>query len=892
MTRIALPDGTILEDNAHDPHGALIATTNGAGEGEKSWYDDQGNRVRLVDAEGNVTAWEYDERSLLRRRIGADGLVTEYAYDDKGAVVGVKHPSGLTFALARDTHGRVTATYESSALARGFEYDAAHNVIAEIDGRGARTGYAYDSLGRPVTRKDSLGRSIRVVYDRLGHVLSRHFPDGTTQTHVYDARGKAVRETDRLGRVTQMEYAGMGLLTRLIQPDGTQWSFAYTSQERLQEIKNPRGERYTFTHDDAGRVIEERTFDGRTIVYELSSAGRIARIIAPDGRFRAFSHDRAGRVVDERASDGSVIAYRRDRLGRLLESTLEEGGHRTTTLLERDAMGRVIVERQGDRAVRHAYDVRGRRVERVLPSGATTRYAFDAEDAPTWLEHDGHRMSFERDAFGREICRRDAANGLSIHTSYDAMDRLIEQRATAPAPGGGVPAVLMQRQWTYDRAGRVTRVDDGRWGETTYRYDRVDRLVEIAGGRHREVFAYDAAGSLIQALDGLGGASEEAWEIEPGDRLKRTRDTKYTYDACGRRIVALSLRGKEGSRATEYTWDVRDRLREVKLPDGTRVVMTYDAFGRRLRKEVFTPGAARPRSVDFIWDGDAVAADLDSERGLRCFVHHPGTLMPLLQQERGEIFTYVNDQLGTPRELVDRGGLVAWAVALSAWGTVVETRADPLSVQKHGREIDSPFRLLGQYADTETGLCCARFRHFDPAVGRWCSADPLGPRAGMALFGFDGSPSLCTDPLGLTTRLNLGAGDNPMTGAENVDIKDPPSSGVKVGDASKPSGLPYPDNHFDEVHSVNPYGFNPASAEVARVTKPGGKLYVTGSPTNKFANEKLDAEAMKNGFELVEVKPAVDEHKFGTQKNTAGKPLEKTENAQTRVYQKKHEPAS
>ena len=76
------------------------------------------------------------------------------------------------------------------------------------------------------------------------------------------------------------------------------------------------------------------------------------------------------------------------------------------------------------------------------------------------------------------------------------------------------------------------------------------------------------------------------------------------------------------------------------------------------------------------------------------------------------------------------------------------------------------------------------------------------------------------------------------------------------------------------------------------MTKPGGKLYVTGSPTNKFANEKLDAEAMKNGFELVEVKPAVDEHKFGTQKNTAGKPLEKTENAQTRVYQKKHEPAS
>ncbi len=34
-------------------------------------------------------------------------------------------------------------------------------------------------------------------------------------------------------------------------------------------------------------------------------------------------------------------------------------------------------------------------------------------------------------------------------------------------------------------------------------------------------------------------------------------------------------------------------------------------------------------------------------------------------------------------------------------------------------EVESPFRLLGQYADDETGLCYTRFRYFDAEAGRW-----------------------------------------------------------------------------------------------------------------------------------------------------------------------------
>jgi YD repeat-containing protein len=142
--------------------------------------------------------------------------------------------------------------------------------------------------------------------------------------------------------------------------------------------------------------------------YRYSQAGRVERIDYPDKSFRAFSYDRAGRMLGEQGSDGSTIGYQRDRMGRLVGAVLEEHDRRVTTLFERDVLGRVVVERQGDRAIRYGYDQRGRRALRVMPDGATTQYAYDVLDALALVEHNGHRLVIERDILGRETRRGDA----------------------------------------------------------------------------------------------------------------------------------------------------------------------------------------------------------------------------------------------------------------------------------------------------------------------------------------------------------------------------------------------------------------------------------------------------------------------------------------------------
>jgi RHS repeat-associated protein len=184
--------------------------------------------------------------------------------------------------------------------------------------------------------------------------------------------------------------------------------------------------------------------------------------------------------------------------------------------------------------------------------------------------------------------------------------------------------------------------------------------------------------------------------------------------------------------------------------------MTYDAFGRRVRKEVIGP--MRPASpdalpepparrvVDYIWDGSCLAAEIDDTRGTRVFVHQPGTLVPLLQQEGEAIDAVVTNPLGMPTELVDQRGEVIWSGRASAWGIVKECTTSE-------RGAAPPFRLLGQYHDEDVGLCYVRHRWFDPEVARFSSPDPLELFGGMNLFGFNGNPTTHADPLGLACIL-------------------------------------------------------------------------------------------------------------------------------------------
>ncbi|RLB63946.1 MAG: hypothetical protein DRI90_05745 [Deltaproteobacteria bacterium] len=778
-------DQTYQRKRQYDDDRYLLSEENAAGHAYQFGYDSRGNRTSVIDPAGNETQWELLD-DLPVKHISPEGHQTRYTHDERGQLVGAAYPTGERYRLGYDTHGRVTDIHGSgqdgaAGPSFGFAYDEHHNLIEETDSRGAAARYRYDALGRPIERSDALGRITHVTYDLLGQPTAIRYPDGSHTATTYDPLGNVASFTDALGHTTHLRYAGTGVLVELSEPAtgasrGSQrWRFVYDKAERLRKIINPRREEYEYRYDAVGRVIEERPFDGRVLRYQYDKAEQLSRIERPDQSWRRFHYDPLGNVVSDHCPDGA-ITFKRDKLGRLLEARVDEDEGQVVTVLERDELGRVIAEEQDGKRITYQLDRQGRHIARTLPNeagGATTRYRYDAFGAFTEVEHDDHKVAVERDALGRETRRTVAGDAFEQLRSYDAMDRLAEQVVQTAQRGAALGQELSQlshRKWHYDRAGRPTAMEDDRWGTTTYQYDPLGQLIEARRGGRSEVFEYDVTGSLQNILSSLDQVGHIApWRIEQGNVLTEKNGVRYENDRCCRRTKKVEPAETRGGpeRTTTYHWDVRDRLREVGLADGRRVYYRYDAFARRVEKEIVTPlegqlheqltralsGEGAPplqtETTTFLWDGDVLCAELRGDvsaetPGVRVHVHEPGTFVPLLQVEDGQAFTVVGDHLGMPKELIDPQGRVAWAAAHSAWGKVVEAQRDSGTA-----EVESPFRLLGQYHDEETGLCYTRHRYFDAETGRWCSPDPLGLAGGRNLAAFDGAPGSDVDPLGL-----------------------------------------------------------------------------------------------------------------------------------------------
>jgi RHS repeat-associated protein len=123
----------------------------------------------------------------------------------------------------------------------------------------------------------------------------------------------------------------------------------------------------------------------------------------------------------------------------------------------------------------------------------------------------------------------------------------------------------------------------------------------------------------------------------------------------------------------------------------------------------------------------------------------PATTRPITQTEGvlgttdQRFHSIVTDLVGTPSELLDESGAVAWHLQATLWGKVL---SGP------GRAY-TPLRFPGQYHDAETGLHYNVNRYYDPEVGRYLSHDPLGLAPAPDSLAYVGNPTALIDPLGL-----------------------------------------------------------------------------------------------------------------------------------------------
>ena len=91
-------------------------------------------------------------------------------------------------------------------------------------------------------------------------------------------------------------------------------------------------------------------------------------------------------------------------------------------------------------------------------------------------------------------------------------------------------------------------------------------------------FTYDPVGNrLTQSVDGV----TTDYTYNELDQLLTAGPVQYQYDGRGNLTQAT-----DGLNDMHYVYDAANRLTGVALSDGTSVVYTYDADGRRIQQNI------------------------------------------------------------------------------------------------------------------------------------------------------------------------------------------------------------------------------------------------------------------------------------------------------------------
>jgi len=192
--------------------------------------DNVGNRTRITDGSGKVTALSYDPLYRVTRTTVAS-KATSYTYDAAGNRLTMKAPS-ISVAYTYDAGDRLL-----SAGTTPFTYDANGNLLSSGSGAGGVT-YSYDSANRLVSVTGGLGAN-SFSYDGDGHRISQQVGTGT-YFYVNDITGGLPTVLQEQGPDGSIFYTGGRRLISAMAPNFT-FYYHYDAQSTVAGLTDTTG---------------------------------------------------------------------------------------------------------------------------------------------------------------------------------------------------------------------------------------------------------------------------------------------------------------------------------------------------------------------------------------------------------------------------------------------------------------------------------------------------------------------------------------------------------------------------------------------------------------------------------------------------------------------------
>jgi len=779
---------------AYDALDRLVAVTDPLGNVTTYSYDPIGNRIGQSDPLGNVTTYTYD---LVDRQTGVSdalGNTTVLDYDAVGNLIAVTDPLGRTTGYGYDFLGRLLTETDPMGNVSTYAYDPVGNRISETDPLGNVTTCGYDNLDRTVSATNELGGTTTMGYDAVGNLTWTTDPEANTTSYAYDLMDRLVAETNELGDSRTYCFDPIGNRISATDRNGRTREFVYDLRDRIVEerwLDSGGAVTHTIrqTYDAAGRALALADTHA-SYEYAYDAAGRLTSVVAGFGSAPPpIVYDYAGKlepgdftfgdgsyydpyVFDAEVGDTITVTMRSTELDAYLivqsptgsqwGDDNSGGGSDAQVELTAGEAGSWLVAANTWAGMTGAYTlcIEVARTDALV----VLEYAYDANDDLTMVSDSlGGTTVHTYDAVGQRVQTTQFGPGVAekrVDFAYLADGQFHTVGRYADLAG---TADVATSSYAYDGAGRLIALSHTHGPTTladyTWSWDAVNRITQMTSVDGTSDYALDAVDQLIAAdhdfqadegytYDTTGNRTNAGYVTGPNNRLLADGTYTYEYDAEGNRIRrAETATGV----VTEYEWDHRNRLTHVVTRDATanvteEVRYSYDASDRRVHKWVDADGAGPETASEeqFVYDGLHIAVVLDGHGAVISRHLHGPAVDQVIAEERagGSVFWSLGDHQYTVRDVVDSVGVVVNHLTYDSFGQITD-QTDP--------SVALRFSYTGREFDAETGLYYYRARHYDAAVGRFVSEDPIRFGGGdVNLYRYAGNrPLVFRDPDGL-----------------------------------------------------------------------------------------------------------------------------------------------
>ncbi|MFC4114316.1 RHS repeat-associated core domain-containing protein [Nonomuraea zeae] len=695
---------------------------------------------------------------------GTGAVVTDTFYDSAGRAVRKNNPYLASVAPKTDLI-QPDASSSTISAADVTVYDGAGRVSAEVRMKEMppasaggtelwRSTHHYggdrEDLVPPgggivtSTVSDATGHTVELrQYRRAQDVGTAAESDKTAYT--YNAKGQLTRLVDAEGNTWQYGYDLRGKRTRTVDPDTGTTVTAYNAAGDLITKTDNRGETVAYTYDVLGRPTSVRdksvTGDPRVeFTYDTLADGTSVR-----GRpVKSVRYAGTGQYVKE--IKGYTIGYQPSEVTHTIPAAEKGLAGEYTYKMTYYASGLPKTMRLpaagdvGQEELTFGYTTTGEPTTLSTTLGATlvtnTRYT-----------------SFNE--LGTVKLKNSTGQSVDVARTYDTHSRRLAQIATVRQQS---PTAVADLRFGYDGSGNVTEIADQ--VSKDYQCFTTDHLKQV-----REAWTPATEGCGTAPGAAVLGGPAKYWHT-------------YDHDAIGNRVKTVQHATSAGDRTTTYSVPAAHKLTAVSTGSETSAY-AYDSAGNVVSR----PGPAGTQTLT--WDPEGELAQSVDASGPTSYVYDAGGERLIRTDPSGKTLYLPGQELrytnatGTTsgtRYYTHAGQLIAtraagkltWmstdhhGTAVAAIGAVGQTvalrRQTPFGEQRTGAGTWPATMDKGFVGGTQdpTGLTHLGAREYDPALGRFTSADPLMNLADpQQINGYhygNQNPVTLSDPDGLFSR--------------------------------------------------------------------------------------------------------------------------------------------